>query len=112
MQPQGHVQVLLNMEVFGMNPQQALDAPRICVGAGMPEEGNKNESVVYVEEGIEEDTVKGLRKLGHHVEVLHGMSRGQFGRGQIIRRHHDAESGIEVYSGGSDPRGDGMAIPA
>lgn len=44
MQPQGHVQVLLNMLVFGMDPQRALDAPRICLMAD--EDGR-----VCVEEG-------------------------------------------------------------
>lgn len=41
MQPQGHVQVLLNMLAFKYNPQAALDAPRVCVGAGFPEQGEK-----------------------------------------------------------------------
>ena len=41
MQPQGHVQVLLNMLAFKYNPQAALDAPRVCVGAGMPEQSEK-----------------------------------------------------------------------
>jgi gamma-glutamyltranspeptidase / glutathione hydrolase len=110
MQPQGHVQVLMNMEVFGMNPQQALDAPRICIGAGMPEGGQVISSTVYAEEGIEKESIAGLKKLGHNVKVVRGWNRGQFGRGQIIRSHHD--DGQIVFSGGSDPRGDGCAMPA
>ena len=114
MQPQGHVQVLLNMLAFGYNPQAALDAPRICIAAGVAsgmaagslETGNQ---VVYLEEGISERTVEGLRKMGHNVQVLSGWERGMFGRGQVIRVHHD--EGKLVYSGGSDLRGDGMSIP-
>jgi gamma-glutamyltranspeptidase/glutathione hydrolase len=112
MQPQGHVQVLLNMEVFGMNPQQALDAPRICIGAGMPQAGEKNMNVVYVEEGIEEPVLKALKQMGHDVEMIGGFGRGRFGRGQVIRRHVDEETGQAVFSGGSDLRGDGCALPA
>lgn len=113
MQPQGHIQVLLNMEVFGMNPQQALDAPRFCIGTGMPD-SDKGQAMdsVYLEEGIEDEVVEGLRKLGHNVEVLHGYDRTMFGRGQVIRRHVDPTTGIAVFSAGSDLRGDGCAIPA
>lgn len=102
MQPQGHVQVLLNMLAFGFHPQAALDAPRICIGAGRP-------PTVFVEEGIGEDVVEGLKRLGHKVAVLRGLDRGLFGRGQVIRCHYD--EGRLVYSAGSDCRGDGMAIP-
>ena len=110
MQPQGHVQVLLNMLTFKYNPQAALDAPRICIGAGTPEQGKVLDRTVYIEEGISEDVVKELKALGHDAEVLTGQSRGMFGRGQVIRCH--MEDGRHVYSAGSDPRGDGAALPA
>lgn len=116
MQPQGHVQVLLNMEVFGMNPQEALDAPRICIGAGMPgggeDDGEVLDMTVYVEEGIDDAVLKALQQIGHKVHRLSGWSRGMFGRGQIIRRHVDELTGQVVYSAGSDLRGDGCALPA
>ncbi|KAJ6114996.1 gamma-glutamyltranspeptidase [Penicillium sp. IBT 16267x] len=101
MQPQGHVQVLLNMLAFNYHPQAALDAPRICIAA--------DKNAVYVEEGISSATIEGLKKLGHPIEVLSGWKRSMFGRGQIIRCHYD--DGKLVYSAGSDPRGDGMAVP-
>lgn len=114
MQPQGHMQTLLNMEVFGMNPQQALDAPRICIGAGMPDagDGQTGGQTVYIEEGVPEEVFQGLKKMGHQVERLNGWERSMFGRGQIIRRHVDEETGKAVWSAGSDMRGDGCAIPA
>ncbi|KAI1179217.1 gamma-glutamyltranspeptidase [Nemania sp. FL0916] len=112
MQPQGHVQVLLGQIVGGLNPQQALDAPRVCIGAGMPDDGKVIDATVSVEEGISEETIEGLRKLGHKVEVLTGMARARFGRGQIIRWTTDPiETDTGVWSAGSDPRGDGAAYP-
>ena len=133
MQPQGHLQVLMNMEVFAMNPQEALDAPRICVGPGMPDEDatqqdaakSQSSSTVYAEDGIDPEVVEGLRKLGHDVQILRGWERGMFGRGQVIRQHFDeVDKGpqtngsgrkterIRVWAAGSDLRGDGCAIPA
>lgn len=109
MQPQGHVQVLMNMLAFDQTPQTALDAPRICIGAGMPERGKPLRHVVYLEEGIKESVVEELKELGHNVEVLKGFKRGMFGRGQVIRCHYDEQK--RVYSAGSDMRGDGEAFP-
>ena len=109
MQPQGHVQVLLNMLTFKYNPQAALDAPRICIGAGTPEMGKVLDRTVYLEEGISEKVASDLRNFGHKVEIVKGYQRGLFGRGQVIRCH--IEDGKHVYSGGSDPRGDGAALP-
>lgn len=109
MQPQGHVQVLLNMLAFKYHPQAALDAPRICLAATSAEPGKDMDRTVFVEEGVSAEAIEGLKKRGHKVQVLEGWKRGMFGRGQIIRCHHD--DGMLVYSAGSDPRGDGMAIP-
>ena len=108
MQPQGQVQVLLNMLAFKYEPQSALDAPRFCIGAGMPDQGSLLDTV-YLEEGIGEDVKKGLADLGHNVEIVTGYKRGLFGRGQVIRCHE--EDGRHVFSAGSDPRGDGAAFP-
>lgn len=97
MQPQGHVQVLLNQIEFNMSPQAALDAPRICINT---------DGGVFVEEGIDDDVVTGLLGLGHEVKVLKEHQRAMFGRGQIIER---LENG--ALAGGSDGRGDGCACP-
>jgi len=110
MQPQGHVQVLLNMLAFKHNPQTALDAPRICIGAGMPDQGKVLDRTVYLEEGIGEDVAQALKALGHKAEIVTGQRRGLFGRGQVIRCH--MEDAKHIYSAGSDLRGDGAALPA
>ncbi|PNH42592.1 hypothetical protein VD0004_g4747 [Verticillium dahliae] len=103
MQPQGHVQVLLGQLVGGLNPQQALDAPRVCIDFDWN---------VNVEEGMPADTIEGLRKLGHKVRVLTGNERGLFGRGQIIRHTVDPLEDTGIWSAGSDMRGDGASYPA
>ncbi|KAI4752292.1 gamma-glutamyltranspeptidase [Aureobasidium sp. EXF-3400] len=111
MQPQGHVQVLMNMLVFKMTPQAALDAPRICIGAGMPDSGDVFDKTVYLEDGISEETADKLRAMGHNVEIIKGHGRGLFGRGQVIRWHVDPVEDRGIWSAGSDPRADGHAVP-
>ena len=67
MQPQGHVQVLLNM-LRGFTPQAALDAPRFCISAGSPETQDQQtgqagdiNSEVYIEEGIPDGVLEELK---------------------------------------------------
>jgi len=114
MQPQGHVQVLLNM-LRGFTPQAALDAPRFCISAGSPETqssqtGNAGDinSEVYLEEGISDDALEKLKAMGHDARRVAGFARGMLGRGQIIQKIKD-ESGVTVWAAGSDPRADGHA---
>lgn len=110
MQPQGHVQVLMNMLAFKFNPQAALDAPRVCIGAGMPDQGKVLDMTVHLEEGISEEVRDQLRAIGHKAEIVKSLKNELFGRGQLIRVHED--DGQIVYSAGSDPRGDGASYPA
>ena len=99
MQPQGHVQVLLNMVEHNMNPQEALDHPRFCIGDGMAN------GIVSIEEGIPISVMSELTGMGHQIRPASGYARGIFGRGQIIKRNLNG-----VISAGSDPRADGMAV--
>ncbi|KAK4704402.1 gamma-glutamyltranspeptidase / glutathione hydrolase, partial [Phenoliferia sp. Uapishka_3] len=85
MQPQGHLQILMNMLHRNLNPQSALDAPRFCIAPAEPSAGG-NAAIptkVYIEDGISEAVVEELRKLGHNVVVLKGHQRAMFGRGQV-----------------------------
>lgn len=73
MQPQGHVQVVMNLIDFGMNPQQALDAPRW--------QWMKDKSFT-VEDTFSAEIARQLAARGHNVSVA--LSPSSFGRGQII----------------------------
>ena len=109
MQPQGHVQILLNMLAWGMSPQEALDAPRMCIGTNYAESGKV---LVNLEAGIGEGVVEELKKKGYAVRLVDGKRRSLFGRGQVIRLKEVEVEGrkVRVWSGGSDPRGDGCCI--
>jgi gamma-glutamyltranspeptidase/glutathione hydrolase len=91
MQPQGHVQMVMNTVDFGLNPQSSLDAPR-----WEWESGNK----VSIEHTAPEHLFRGLAGLGH--EVSWSGNQLGFGRGQIIWRNADG-----VLCGGTEPRSDG-----
>ena len=103
MQPQGHVQIVTNLIDFGMNLQEAGDAPRIYhegssspTGPVMSDGGQ-----LYLESGFDYSTVRALMGRGHRI----GSARGPYGGYQAILR--DPESG--VYFGASESRKDGQA---
>jgi gamma-glutamyltranspeptidase/glutathione hydrolase len=100
MQPQGHVQVTTALIDDQVDPQTALDRLRFYISGGKPG------GTVILEEGIPERVMAELGALGHPIAPLSGLERSTFGRGQVILR--DRESG--VLWGGSDPRGDGLAM--
>ncbi|KAJ7225634.1 gamma-glutamyltranspeptidase [Mycena pura] len=116
MQPQGHIQVLQGM-LRGYTPQAALDSPRFCISAGIPDAQTKDSgnagdinSEVYIEEGIPMETIKKLREMGHDARLATGFQRATFGRGQVIQKLADP-SGRFVWAAGSDLRADGHASP-
>jgi gamma-glutamyltranspeptidase/glutathione hydrolase len=100
MQPQGHVQVLSALVDDGLDPQAALDRPRFCID--VEESGGR----VALEEGIPENVIGELERMGHPVYAVRGYDRSLFGRGQVILR----DPGTGVLCAGSDPRADGCAM--
>ncbi len=98
MQPQGQLQVLLNIIDFGMDVQAALDAPRFRYIQASNE--------CAFEPGIPDNVLQALAEKEHRVTRLNDPCSQQFGGGQIIMVH--PESGA-LYAG-SDPRKDGCAM--
>ena len=90
MQPQGHVQTVMNYVDFGLDPQQALDAPRWQW---------LRDGTVAVETRFSPEVARQLRELGHDVHVE--LDTGEFGRGQMIVRLDNG-----VLAGGTESRTD------
>ncbi len=91
-QPMGHVMVAVNRYIYGMDPQAALDFPRVFPKAGM----------VIAERTVPAGVLQGLIDRGHRV----AFATKPLGGGQAIAIDHAA--GLLI--GGSDHRKDGFAL--
>ena len=106
MQPQGHVQILVNMLDYGMNVQEAGDAARFLHDGGSAPTGKHGDPLgtLYLEPGVPAETVERLRAMGHQVEI---DARGvRFGGYQAIQV--DREKGS--YAGATEMRKDGTVV--
>jgi gamma-glutamyltranspeptidase/glutathione hydrolase len=102
-QPQAHAQIVVNLVDFGLNLQEAGDAPRILHrGSSQPTgEQMTDGGTVYLETGMPYETIRELVKRGHRI----GWNVGSFGGYQAIL--YDARN--DVYLGASESRKDGQA---
>ncbi len=91
-QPQGHLQMVMNVVDFNLNPQASLDAPRWQWTEG---------KTVEVEPGFPEEIARQLESRGHVIKRV--ADNLHMGRGQLIWRD---EAG--VFCGGTEPRTDGV----
>lgn len=103
-QPEGQVQVLMNIIDFGMTIQEAGDAPRMEHEGSSEPTGKASEGVgtIYLESGFSPESIRSLLQMGYKVAA---GTPGEFGGYQCIK--FDAKQ--HVYHGASDPRKDGMA---
>ncbi|MEQ1903268.1 MAG: gamma-glutamyltransferase, partial [Pirellulaceae bacterium] len=102
-QPQGHVQIVMNIVDFGMNIQEAGDAPRILHNGSSEPTGERmtDGGDVSLEKSFSEEVIAALKARGHRF----GNDRGNFGGYQGIR--YDPVN--DVYYGASESRKDGHA---
>lgn len=103
MQPQGHTQIVCNIIDFGMNLQEAGDAPRIQHSGSSQPTGElmKDGGEVSLESGFSYQTIRALMSKGHKI----GFAKGPYGGYQAIMW----DSKNKVYYGASESRKDGQA---
>jgi len=102
-QPQGHAQIVVNLIDFGMNLQEAGDAPRMRHRGSSQPTGSvmRNGGTLNLESGFDYKTLRELRKMGHTVSTAVGI----FGGYQAI----GVDLINKVYTGASESRKDGQA---
>ncbi len=104
-QPMGHVQIIMNLVDFGMNLQEAGDAPRISHSGSTDPVGpyaRPGVGEIELESGFSYETIRQLMNMGHKVV----FSNGNYGGYQAIM--YDAAR--KVYFGASESRKDGQAV--
>jgi gamma-glutamyltranspeptidase/glutathione hydrolase len=89
-QPQSLLQIVNNLLLFGMTPQEAIEAPRFRSNRGLS---------LSIEDRVPSETLEALRSLGHDVRPVRGWT-ATFGGAQMIR----VEPGTATLTVGSDPR--------
>ena len=104
MQPQGHAQIVINLIDFGMNLQEAGDAPRIRHQSSEQPTGGfmKDGGQLAVEQGFDYKEIRELIKKGHN--IIYDL--GSFGGYQAIMIDYISK----IYFGASESRKDGSAI--
>jgi gamma-glutamyltranspeptidase/glutathione hydrolase len=103
MQPQGQVQIIINLIDFGMNLQEAGDAPRIQHNGSTDPTGTAKQDggLVSVETGFPPQTIEALKNMGHKID----KTNEDFGGYQAIM----FDSKNKVFYGASESRKDGQA---
>lgn len=104
MQPQGHVQIIVNLVDFGMNLQEAGDAARYYHAGSSDPRGSimTDGGTLYLESGVAEEIRRELTRRGHRL----GHVVGPYGGYQAVQRSH--ETG--VWAGATESRKDGCAL--
>lgn len=102
-QPQGHAQIIVNIVDFGMNLQEAGDAPRMRHRGSSQPTGSEmtNGGSLHLESGFDYETVRELRKKGHRISTSVGIYGGYQAIGVDLENR--------VYTGASESRKDGQA---
>jgi gamma-glutamyltranspeptidase/glutathione hydrolase len=107
MQPQGQAQIVINMVDYGLDPQEAGDAPRWQHEGSSEPTGQAAEGsgVLHLESGVPEATKEQLRAMGWTL----GGPNGGFGGYQNVVRQVNAR-GPWTYGAASEMRKDGLAL--
>ncbi|KAG8198648.1 hypothetical protein JTE90_026544 [Oedothorax gibbosus] len=115
-QPQGQIQVLLNMIEFNMDPQVAINQPRFCLGYPYKHSIYRDSlEHLYLEEGIDSNIIPYLESKGHQCKLCSGLKRLNFGKAHAIARpqlfnHNSMPKNLKTWWSGADPRSDGGAM--
>ena len=100
MQPQGHAQIIINLIDFGMNLQEAGDAPRIRhSGSALLSRHVSGAGDTFLESGFSYETISKLMDRGHRIRIAKGI----YGGYQAIMKKDG------IYVGASESRKDGQA---